>query len=222
MGPATLPNSAFIEKLNRVAQVQPAPVADLTVGGDAASEGTASPTSTSGREGSKSSESTAPVGESIQSRQQGHSRPLRTSGILVYRMANMEMVDRADTLLVYTVDYFTSAVTAQYLESLREEFGIPNDVEMIVPGPNDLPSRPPPGYVILSVEFFRVGLRLPFHPNLRRALRRLNVASMQLNANAFRNLISYFVLWTKNYAPELPFRAFQNLYRMKTADNSRN
>lgn len=55
---------------------------------------------------------------------------------------------------MYTVDYFTSAVSPQYLESLREEFWILGDVEMVVPGPNDLPSRSPPGYVTLSAKFF--------------------------------------------------------------------
>ncbi|GMN52747.1 hypothetical protein TIFTF001_021889 [Ficus carica] len=80
----------------------------------------------------------------------GRSRPLRINGILVYRMADMEMVDRAGDRPVYTVDYFTSAVTPQYLESLRKEFGIFNDVEMILPGPNDLPSRPPFGYITVS------------------------------------------------------------------------
>ncbi|GMN71774.1 hypothetical protein TIFTF001_053448 [Ficus carica] len=87
----------------------------------------------------------------------------------------------------------------------------------MVSGPNDLYSRPLPGYITLLAEFFRVGLGLPFHPYLRQALRRLNVAPMQLNSNAYRILISYFVLWTKNYTSELSFRAFQNLYRMKTA-----
>lgn len=79
-------------------------------------------------------------------------------------MPDMEMVDRAGDRPVYTMDYFTPAVTLQYLEALREELGIPNDVEMMVLGPNDLPSRPLPGYITLSTEFFRVGLCLSFHP----------------------------------------------------------
>lgn len=128
----------------------------------------------------------------------------------------MEIVDWAGGRPVYMVDYFTSEVTPQYLESLREEFQILGDIEMVVPGPNVLPSRLPPGYVTLSVEFFRVGLRLPFHPFLRGAFWRLNVAPMQLNANAYRILISCFVLWAKYYCAELPFRVFHNLYRMKT------
>ncbi|GMN38458.1 hypothetical protein TIFTF001_007694 [Ficus carica] len=85
---------------------------------------------------------------------------------------------------------------------------------------NDLPSRPPPGYISLSAEYFQAGLRLPLHPFLRRALTRLSVAPAQLNANAYRILVGCFILWAKNFATELPFRAFQNLYRMKSAPSS--
>ncbi|GMN46321.1 hypothetical protein TIFTF001_015498 [Ficus carica] len=42
----------------------------------------------------------------------------------------------------------------------------------------------------------------------------------QLNAIAFRILISYFILWAKNYVAELPFGAFQNLYRINSALSS--
>ncbi|GMN58630.1 hypothetical protein TIFTF001_027727 [Ficus carica] len=200
------------EKLNGVVQTQSTSVVNLTAGDDITSEKTASHVSTSGREGFESSKSMAPAREPVQSRQCGRSQPLCINGLLVYQMADTEMVDRACDRPVYTVDYFMSAVTSQYLESLREEFEIPNDVEMLVPGPNNLPSRPPPSYITLSAEFFRAGLRFPFHPYLRRALRRLHVAPMKLNANAYLILISFF-----NYASELPFRAFQNLYWMKTA-----
>lgn len=114
-------------------------------------------------------------------------------------MEDMEMVDWARGRLVYTVDYLTSAVTPEYLESLLEEFQIPGDVELIVPSLNDLPFRPRLDGVTLSAEFFRAGLHLPFHPFLRWALQRLNVAPMQLSANAYRILISYFVLWAKYF-----------------------
>ncbi|GMN39718.1 hypothetical protein TIFTF001_008944 [Ficus carica] len=138
--------------------------------------------------------STAPAGEPVQSRQRARSRALHVNGLLVYQMADWEMVDRASDRPVYLVDYFTSAVTPSYLVALRDEFEIPNDIELVVPDPNDLPSRPPPGYITLFAEFFRAGLRLPFHPYLRPGLTRLNVAPMQLNTNAYRILISYFVL----------------------------
>lgn len=55
-------------------------------------------------------------------------------------MADIEMVDRTGGRPVYTVDYFTTTVTPQYLESFREEFQIPSDVALVVLGPNDLPS----------------------------------------------------------------------------------
>lgn len=95
---------------------------------------------------------------------------------------------------MYTVDYFTTAVTPQYRESLLEEFQILSNIALVMLGSNYLPSRPPPSHVTFSVEYFRAGLHLPFHPFLRWSLRRLNVAPMQLNANAYRILISYFVL----------------------------
>ena len=103
---------------------------------------------------------------------------------------------------------------------MREEFQIPHDVELVVHGLNDLHSRPSPEHITLSMEFLRASLCLPFHPFLRWVLQRLNVALMQLKANAYRILISCFVLWMKYLYVELPFSMFQNLYRMKTAPSS--
>ncbi|GMN70444.1 hypothetical protein TIFTF001_039512 [Ficus carica] len=100
-------------------------------------------------------------------------------------MADMEMVNRARGRPVFTVDYLTSVVTPKYLESLREEFQISNDIDLVVPSLDDLPSRLPPSHVTLSVEFFQAGLRLPFHSFLRPMLWRHNIALMQLNANAY-------------------------------------
>ncbi|GMN56198.1 hypothetical protein TIFTF001_025317 [Ficus carica] len=142
----------FLEKLNGAASAQPTPVVDLSAGKDAASDRTVGQASTSGQEetsrvGSESSKSTASLGELVQSRQHGRSRP---------------------------VDYFTTAVTPQYRESLLEEFQILSNIALVMPGLNYLPSRPPPSHVTFSVEYFRAGLRLPFHPFLRWSLRRLN------------------------------------------------
>ncbi|GMN69825.1 hypothetical protein TIFTF001_038868 [Ficus carica] len=149
------------------------------------------------------------------------SRAMRINDIKVYRRADMEMVDLADDRPVYTVDYYTSVVTRRYLDALRQEFRIPDNVDLVVPGADDLPSRPPPGYVALSAEYFRAGLRLSLHPFLRRALIRLNVALAQLNANAYRVLVGCFILWVAKFVEKLPFGAFQNIYRMKTAPSSK-
>ncbi|GMN61391.1 hypothetical protein TIFTF001_030474 [Ficus carica] len=131
------------------------------------------------------------------------------------------MVELAGDRPVYTADYYTSAVTLRYLAVLRRELSIPDDVDLVVPGPNDLPSRPPSGYIALSAEYFRACLRLPFHPFLRRALTSLNVSPAQLNANAYRVLVGCYVLWAAKFSETLPLFAFQNLYRMKTAPSSK-
>ena len=82
-------------------------------------------------------------------------------------MNDMEMVDCARGRPVYTVDYFTTAVTPEYLESLWEEFQIPGEIELVMLGPNDMPSHPPPNHITLSTEFFQAGLRLSLHLFLR-------------------------------------------------------
>ncbi|GMN60234.1 hypothetical protein TIFTF001_029321 [Ficus carica] len=70
-------------------------------------------------------------------------------------------VDRARGRPVYTVEYFITAVNPEYLESLRVEFLIPDEIELIVLSPDDLSSRPPLDHVTLSAKFFWAGLRLP-------------------------------------------------------------
>nr|GMN67058.1 hypothetical protein TIFTF001_036115 [Ficus carica] len=192
---------------------------EVATGGEAI-ERTASQTSPSDSEGSESSGSSAPRGEPIEARQRPSGRPMRINDQRVYRRGNWEMVELADGRPVYSVDYFTSSITPRYLAALREEFDVPPGVELLAPGADDLPSRPPPGYITLSAEYFRAGLRLPFHPFLRRALTRLNVALAQLNANAYRILVGCYILWMRNFAAEIPFKAFQNLYRMKSAPSS--
>ncbi|GMN20858.1 hypothetical protein TIFTF001_044685 [Ficus carica] len=208
-------------KLGRATQARPVSVVDLAAEGGNASERTASQASTSGRSGDVASDSTDPSGEEIHARQRLRSRGARVNDMKVYRRADAEMVELAGDRPVYTADYYTSAVTLRYLAALRREFSIPDDVDLVVPGPNDLPSRPPSGYIALSAEYFRAGLRLPFHPFLRRALTSLNVSPAQLNANAYRILVGCYVLWAAKFSETLPLFAFQNLYRMKTAPSSK-
>ncbi|GMN22140.1 hypothetical protein TIFTF001_051181 [Ficus carica] len=185
VGPSTRPDNRFVIELNR-APAAPPPPAVIVVEEGASFERTASQASTSGREGSKSSESTAPVGEPVDDRNRPASWAMQINDRRVYHRSAQKMVELAEGHPVYSVNYFTSAVNPRYLAALRREFQIPAEVELRVPGENDLPSRPPPGYITLSAEYFRAGLRLPFHPFLRQALTRLNVAPAQLNAKAFQ------------------------------------
>ncbi|GMN23313.1 hypothetical protein TIFTF001_043666 [Ficus carica] len=221
VGPSTAPDHRFVEDLGRATQARPASVADPAAKGGNASEMTASQASTSGRSGDVASDSTDPSGEDIHACQRLRTWGSRVNDMKVYRRADAEMVGLAGDRPVYTADYYTSAVTPRYLAALRREFSIPDDVDLVVPGPNDLPSRPPSGHIALSAEYFRAGLRLPFHPFLRRALTSFNVSPAQLNANAYRILIGCYVLWAAKFSETLPLFAFQNLYRMKTAPSSK-
>ncbi|GMN65434.1 hypothetical protein TIFTF001_034490 [Ficus carica] len=219
--PSTAPDRRFVEDLGRAAQTRPASVAGPTAERGNAAERTASQASTSGRSGDVASDSTDPSGEDIHARQRLRTRGSRVNDMRVYRRADAEMVGLVGDRPVYTADYYTSAVTPRYLAALRREFSIPDDVDLVVPGPNDLPSRPPSGHIALSAEYFRAGLRLPFHPFLRRALTSFNVSHAQLNANAYHILIGCYVLWATKFSETLPLFTFQNLYRMKTAPSSK-
>ncbi|GMN22690.1 hypothetical protein TIFTF001_043565 [Ficus carica] len=221
VGPSTAADRRFVEDLGRAAQTRPASVPGPAAEGGNAAERTASQASTSGRSGDVASDSTDPSGEDIHARERPRTRGSRVNDMRVYRRADAEIVGLAGDRPVYTADYYTSAVTPRYLAALRREFSIPDDVDLVVPGPNDLPSRPPSGHIALSAEYFRAGLRLPFHPFLRRALASFNVSPAQLNANAYRILIGCYVLWAAKFSETLPLFAFQNLYQMKTAPSSK-
>ncbi|GMN72175.1 hypothetical protein TIFTF001_055221 [Ficus carica] len=87
---------------------------------------------------------------------------MRINNQRVYRRSDQEMAVLAGGFPVISVDFYTSAVALGYLAALRREFQIPAEVELRVPGENDLPSRPPPGYIALSAEYFRAGLQFRY------------------------------------------------------------
>ncbi|GMN59306.1 hypothetical protein TIFTF001_028390 [Ficus carica] len=220
VGPSMRLDPRFINELNRAALVPPTPASGAIAREQDVPERAASEASTSGREDFESPDSTPPAGEPIQVLQRARGRAMRINDQRVIRQADLEMVDLAGDHPVYAPNFYTSAMTERYLVVLREEFQIPADVDLVAPVAGDLPSCLPPRYIALSVEYFQAGLRLPFHPFLRRTLTRLNVTPIQLNANAYRILVSCYILWAKNFDEEIPFRAFQNLYRMKSALSS--
>ncbi|GMN66577.1 hypothetical protein TIFTF001_035649 [Ficus carica] len=79
-------------------------------------------------------------------------------------MVDMEIVDRAKGCSVYTVDYFTTAVIPEDLESLRVEFQIPDDIKLIVPAQDDLLFHPPLGHIMLQRSSFGLASVCPSTP----------------------------------------------------------
>ncbi|GMN60542.1 hypothetical protein TIFTF001_029628 [Ficus carica] len=65
------------------------------------------------------------VGQPSKSDHRGHSRSVRINGILVYWMVDMKMFDRAEGRPIYTVNYFTSAVTPEYLDGVLPNWPTP-------------------------------------------------------------------------------------------------
>ncbi|GMN57127.1 hypothetical protein TIFTF001_026240 [Ficus carica] len=129
VGTSTRPDGQFIRELSAV----PEPPVQATPA-DAASERSAGQTSTSGREGAESSDSTDPAGESLDGRDRAEGRAMRINNQRVYRRSDQEMAELAGGFPVFSVDFYTSAVTLGYLAALRREFQIPAEVELRVPG----------------------------------------------------------------------------------------
>ncbi|GMN20728.1 hypothetical protein TIFTF001_043156 [Ficus carica] len=121
VGAGTRLDSLFIRELRGVAPESPVQ-ANLT---DAASERSAGQTSTSGREGTESSDSPDPAGEPLDDRDRPEGRAMRINNQRVYRRSDQEMAELVGGFPVYSVDFYTSAVTPGYLAALRRDFQIP-------------------------------------------------------------------------------------------------
>ncbi|KAL2491876.1 hypothetical protein Adt_27504 [Abeliophyllum distichum] len=64
-----------------------------------------------------------------------------------------------------------SILVEEDLTKMREQYRIPSDVELILPGPNERACFPREGCTALHLNAFVSGMRLPLHPMLRRILR---------------------------------------------------
>ncbi|KAL2541058.1 Uncharacterized protein Adt_02036 [Abeliophyllum distichum] len=57
------------------------------------------------------------------------------------------------------------------LTKLREEYRIPEDIELILPGPNERACFPRRGCTALHLNAFVSGMRLPLHPDVPKDLK---------------------------------------------------
>ncbi|KAL2512257.1 Uncharacterized protein Adt_17857 [Abeliophyllum distichum] len=73
-----------------------------------------------------------------------------------------------------------SIMVEEDLTRMREQYRIPSDVELILPGPNERACFPREGCTALHLNAFVSGLRLALHPMLRRILRAYSLAPTQV------------------------------------------
>ncbi|KAL2506560.1 Uncharacterized protein Adt_22181 [Abeliophyllum distichum] len=82
---------------------------------------------------------------------------------------------RADVVRWAAMDV-PSIMKEEDLTRLREEYRIPEDIELILPGPNERACFPRRGCTALHLNAFVSGMRLPLHPMFRRILRAYDLA----------------------------------------------
>ena len=87
--------------------------------------------------------------------------------------------------------------TVEDIVKLRTVYDILDGIPLRIIGKKDTPCQPPRGYVILFLESFKFGMRLPLQPYFFQMLSGLHLAPSQLNPNGWRVLSGMFILWDK-------------------------
>ncbi|KAL2472268.1 Plus3 domain-containing protein [Abeliophyllum distichum] len=95
-------------------------------------------------------------------------------------------------------------------------YRVPDDVEFVVPGPDDRADDPPLGAVALNQAILAAGLRLPFPWVVRKFLREWRIAPTQLYPNGWRILIGLLVLWDQLGFSRPSIGDFHSLYSFKS------
>ncbi|KAL2498328.1 Uncharacterized protein Adt_23878 [Abeliophyllum distichum] len=107
-----------------------------------------------------------------------------------------------------------SIMVEEDLTRLREQYKIPSDVELILPGPNERACFPREGCTALHLNAFVSGLRLPLHPMLRRILRAYSLAPTQVSPNGWSQMVGGMYLWFRHsFGMEMPLHVFQTVYQ---------
>ncbi|KAL2476577.1 Uncharacterized protein Adt_37313 [Abeliophyllum distichum] len=103
-----------------------------------------------------------------------------------------------------------SIMVEEDLTRMREQYRIPSDVELILPGPNERACFPREGCTALHLNAFVSGLRLPLHPMLRRILRAYSLAPTQVSPNGWSQMVGGMYLWFRHsFGMEMPLHVFQ-------------
>ncbi|KAL2512611.1 Uncharacterized protein Adt_18211 [Abeliophyllum distichum] len=107
-----------------------------------------------------------------------------------------------------------SILVEEDLTKMREQYRIPSDVELILPGPNERACFPREGCTALHLNAFVSGMRLPLHPMLRRILRAYALAPTQVSPNGWSQMVGGMYLWFRHsFGMEMPLHVFQTVYQ---------
>ncbi|KAL2492156.1 Uncharacterized protein Adt_27784 [Abeliophyllum distichum] len=107
-----------------------------------------------------------------------------------------------------------SIMVEEDLTRMREQYRIPSNVELILPGPNERACFPREGCTALHLNALVSGLRLPLHPMLRRILRAYSLAPTQVSPNGWSQMVGGMYLWFRHsFGIEMPLHVFQTVYQ---------
>ncbi|KAL2524377.1 Uncharacterized protein Adt_09431 [Abeliophyllum distichum] len=107
-----------------------------------------------------------------------------------------------------------SILVEEDLTKMREQYRIPSDIELILPGPNERACFPREGCTALHLNAFVSGMRLPLHPMLRRILRAYALAPTQVSPNGWSQMVGSMYLWFRHsFGMEMPLHVFQTVYQ---------
>ncbi|KAL2503833.1 Uncharacterized protein Adt_19454 [Abeliophyllum distichum] len=107
-----------------------------------------------------------------------------------------------------------SILVEEDLTKMREQYRIPLDVELKLPGPNERACFPREGCTALHLNAFVSGMRLPLHPMLRRILRAYSLAPTQVSPNGWSQMVGGMYLWFRHsFGMEMPLHVFQTVYQ---------
>ncbi|KAL2526613.1 Plus3 domain-containing protein [Abeliophyllum distichum] len=127
-----------------------------------------------------------------------------------------EVASGLRTAPIWKCRFFPSEVSEGQLREWHQIYRIPDDIEFVVPGPDDRADDPPLGTVALNQAILAAGLRLPFPRVVRKFLREWRIAPTQFCPNGWRILIGLLVLWDQLGFPRPSIGDFYSLYSFKS------
>ncbi|KAL2462355.1 Plus3 domain-containing protein [Abeliophyllum distichum] len=127
-----------------------------------------------------------------------------------------EVASGLRTAPIWKCRFFPSEVSEGQLREWHQMYRIPDDIEFVVPGPDDRADDPPLGTVALNQAILAAGLRLPFPRVVRKFLREWGIAPTQLCPNGWRILVGLLVLWDQLGFPRPSIGDFYSLYSFKS------